>query len=158
MAWQDYLNIETAGLAANLPTTVDNPTVSRSYFCTDTGETYMWNVVGQSWQLDSGAPALIAAAGQTIASATVIKTKKAIITAFATATHNGVRLPTAFTGREVEVVSGISSAGGFKVYPSAGAKISTAAVSAADSTTLKGMKTNVYLAVSTTKWAVQRGA
>ncbi len=102
-------------------------------------------------------PQILTAAGQTQGSATAITTLKAVITAYATATHNGVRLPVAATGLEVEVVSGVSP-GGFKVYPAIGGKIASAVTNAADSTNLAAYKTNRYIAVNTTLWSVQRGA
>lgn len=54
MAWQDYLNLFQSGLAANLPTSVDNPTVPRFYYATDTNALYVWNPShsgGAAWEL-----------------------------------------------------------------------------------------------------------
>lgn len=173
MAWQDYLNIQTSGLLANLPTTVDNPEVPRSYFCTDTGELYIWvpavasksipspfttPPVGGAWQLSgtNGPATLISAAGQTQGSATLITGKLAIVTAVATATHNGVQLPVPSTGREVTVVNGTAS--GFKVYPAPHNFIQAGASNAADTVNVAAYKANKYIGVNKTLWAVQRGA
>lgn len=173
MAWQDYLNVLTSGLFANLPTTVDNPEVPRFYLCTDTGEIFVWvpavvsksipspfttPPVGGAWQLTNtnGSNTLIAAVGQTQGSATLITGKMAIVTAVATATHNGVKLPVPTTGREVTVVNGTAS--GFKVYPSLHNFIQGGASNAADATNLAGYKANKYIGINKTTWAVQRGA
>lgn len=173
MAWQDYLNVLTSGLLANLPSTVDNPEVPRFYLCTDTGDLYVWvpvtvskNIpspfttppVGGAWQLldSNGASSVIQAAGQTQGTATAITGKLAIVTAVATATHNGVKLPTPSTGRKVTVVNG--QAGGFKVYPALHNFIQGNASNVADTTNVAGFKANVYIGVNKTTWAVQRGA
>lgn len=102
-------------------------------------------------------PQVIAAAGQTQGSATAITSGKAVVTAVATATHNGVQLPVASTGLEVEVVSGVTP-GGFKVYPASGGKIGAATTNSADTTNLAALKTNRYIAVNKTLWSVQRGS
>lgn len=54
MAFNNYLSLGLSGLAANLPTSVDNPTVPRTYYATDTNAVYMWNPVkvgGAGWDL-----------------------------------------------------------------------------------------------------------
>ena len=102
-----------------------------------------------------GPPQVLAAAGQTQGSATVITSSLAIVTALATATHNGVILPIATTGVRVRVASGVS--GGFKVYPGTNCRIGTGATNVAD-TNVASFKQNVYVAVNKTRWSVQRGA
>lgn len=54
MAFNDYLSLNTRGLAANLPTALDNPSISRTYYATDTNAIYMWNpdrAGGAAWDL-----------------------------------------------------------------------------------------------------------
>ncbi len=71
-----------------------------------------------------------------------------------TASTQGVKLPTAATGRIVRVAVGGTV--GVKVYPFAGDKISTASTNVA--VLLAADKTNVYLAKDAVTWLVQKGA
>lgn len=185
MAQNNWLDMNRAGLAANLPATTwatgtvfsNNSTPgtpstgvneapsypgnqTATYYATDTNVTYQWNPATQAWVIQPGAAglALIAAAGQTQGTATAItnQARRVIVTAVATATHNGIKLPVAVTGLEVEIVSGVS--GGFKVYPALHNFIQAGASNAADATNVAAFKSNTYIAVNATTWAVQRGA
>lgn len=54
MAYNLYLSLFTADLAANLPTAanVDNPKVARIFYATDTKATFFWNnSATQAWEL-----------------------------------------------------------------------------------------------------------
>lgn len=156
MAWNDYLSIFKSGLAASLPTSVDHPEIPQSYYATDTGQEYVWNTKTLAWDINNLAQ-LVSATGQTQGSAAAVSAKTVIVTAFATATHNGIRLPAAVTNLIMTIVSGVA-AGGFKVYPAPGGKIGAAVTNAADSTNLGALKSNTYIGVNKTLWAVVRGS
>lgn len=160
MAWNDYLNLLTSGLSANLPASPDLPTLNRQYFATDTGITYTWNPILKVWSADGGANGntVVAAAGHTQGNATAIAAtaRRVIVATVVTATQNGVVLPTPVTGMEVQILNG--SSGGFKVYPALHNFIGAGASNAADTTNLAIGKANTYIAVSATKWVVQRGS
>lgn len=102
------------------------------------------------------APQFVASAGATQGDATAITALKAIINVAHSASTKGVRLYTAATGVEVEI--GNAGSFGVKVYPPTGGQIGAAATNAADGTVLAINKVNRYVAVSSKKWIVQRGA
>lgn len=105
--------------------------------------------------LTKRAPQLVTAVGATQLDAVAITNSKVIITVAAAASTKGVRLPTASTGLEVLIAN--LGAFGSKVYPALGGKIGAAATNATD-TVLAINKANLYIALNTTLWAVQRGA
>lgn len=54
MAYNLYGSLFTFGLAAALPTSVDNPNMPRFYYATDTNALYVWNpshTGGAAWEL-----------------------------------------------------------------------------------------------------------
>lgn len=97
----------------------------------------------------------VAAVGSTQGAATLLTSKKNIITVATTASTHGVKLPVASTG--LEIVVGNAATFGAKVYPSTNGKIGAAATNVAD-TVLAVNKCNTYRAVNTTLWIVERGA
>lgn len=99
-------------------------------------------------------PQFLTAAGATQGNATPITSALAVVNVATTVSTHGVKLPVASTGLEVTVCAAGSF--GVKVYPFAGAKIGAANTNVAD-TTLAVNKSNTYIAVSGTKWVVQRG-
>jgi hypothetical protein len=101
-------------------------------------------------------PQALTATGTTQLGAAAITAALAIITVATTASTHGVRLPVAATGIQVEV--GNAGAFGVKVWPATGDKIGAASTNAADGTVLAVNKVNVYTAVNTTSWIVNRGA
>lgn len=146
------------GLAAALPTSLSEfpSNTFCFYFATDTLILYAWNPTTGLWSTFSSGPAqLLAAAGETQGNATAITATLAIVTAYATTTHNGVVLPAAATGREVTVAN--KTGGGIKVYPALHQYIAAGASNVAD-TILATKKANTYIAVDTSHWVVQRGS
>lgn len=109
--------------------------------------------LGGSLTAYSGA---VVAAGSTQGGATVLTSKKNIITVATTASTHGVQLPTASTG--LEIIVGNAATFGAKVYPATNGKIGAASTNAADSTVLAINKSNTYRAVNKTLWIVERGA
>ena len=101
-----------------------------------------------------GIPQFLTAAGATQGNATAITSSLAIVNVATTVSTHGVKLPTAATGLEVTVCAAGSF--GVKVYPSTNNRIGAANTNVAD-TTLAINKSNCYIAVSATKWVVQRG-
>lgn len=161
MAWQDYLNIFSSGLAANRPTgatTIDNPLIPRLYLSTDTGNIDVWNQVTKAWAPlnGSGLTPSIASAGATQGNATAITTRQVVVTT-ATASSKGVKLPAATTGQEVTIVNA-GPTFGVKVYPFLGGKINAVATNGADTTVLGALKGTTYLALDTQKWIAIRGS
>jgi hypothetical protein len=98
----------------------------------------------------------ITAAGTTQLGAAAITANKVVINVATTASTHGVRLPVAATGLSVRVAN--NGTFGVKVYPATGGQIAAASTNAADATVLAINKANSYVAVSTTKWVVERGA
>jgi len=92
--------------------------------------------------------------GATQGNATAITSSLAIVNVATTVSTHGVKLPTAATGLEVTVCAAGSF--GVKVYPATNNRIGAANTNVAD-TTLAINKSNCYIAVSATKWVVQRG-
>lgn len=103
-------------------------------------------------------PQLLTAAGTTqLGAAAILATVAlAIVTVAATASTHGVRLPTAVTGKVVQVAN--AGAFGVKVYPSTNGKIGAASTNANDTTVLAVNKANTYTALNKTFWVVNRGA
>jgi hypothetical protein len=103
-------------------------------------------------QLSVGSFGIVAAAGASQGTATLLASMANIVTV--TASTEGVKLPLAATGlmRRVFVPGTV----GVKVYPNTGDKISTAATNAA--VLLVADKANIYLAKDDKTWAVQKGA
>ena len=161
MAWQDYLSVFSAGLAANRPTgvtTLDLPLIPRFYLSLDTGNIDVWNPTTKAWAPlnGSGLTPIIAAAGATQGNATAITTRQVVVTT-ATASTKGVKLPAASTGQEVTIVNQ-GPTFGVKVYPATGGKINAVATNGADATVLAALKATTYLAVDAQKWIAIRGA
>lgn len=158
MAWQDYLNIITFGLAANRPASPDKPELTRLYFATDTGVVSAWNPTGKVWCVGNTVNLVsnINSAGATQGNATPIVTNTVLVTT-ATASSKGVLLPVAATGLEVTVAN-IGPTFGTKVYPQLHAFINAGASSAADGTVLAALKSTVYLAKDALHWVTLRSA
>lgn len=97
-------------------------------------------------------PQILAAAGATQGTAGVITGSYVIVTV--TASTQGVKLPTAATGKYVQVFC--PGTKGVLVYPFAGDKISTASTNA--SVLLVLDKANIYVAKDAITWVVQKGA
>jgi hypothetical protein len=97
----------------------------------------------------------IAAAGATQGNATPIPTTRGrIIKVTVTASTQGVKLPVASTGLQMDVLADPSV--GVKVYPAAGGIIGAAATNAA--VALAKNKVNTYYAVDKTHWRTATGA
>ena len=111
--------------------------------------------LGLGGSLTAKSPAVVAA-GSTQLGATLLTSKKNIITVSTTASTHGVRLPAASTG--LEVVVGNAGTFGVKVYPFLNGKIGAVSTNGADTTVLAINKCNTYRAVNTTYWIVERGA
>lgn len=71
------------------------------------------------------------------------------------ATTRGVKLPTAVTGRQVEIFNTTATA--VKPYPATNGKIGAASTNTAGTAIAAG-KANIYVAQSTTQWRVMNGA
>lgn len=99
-----------------------------------------------------GAQGNLAAAGASQGNAAQITTRSVIVTV--TASTQGVKLPAAATGLQVQVF--VPGTKGVKVYPFTADKISTAATNVA--VALVADKANIYRAIDTVTWAVLRGA
>lgn len=97
-------------------------------------------------------PQAAAAAGSTQLGATLIT--KSVVMVSVTASSQGVRLPTAATGRQVTICA--ASAKGVKVYPFLGDRIQGAATNAAVALVLN--KSSIYIASDTINWRVVKGA
>lgn len=97
-------------------------------------------------------PTIVAAAGATQGGATQITTSRVIVTV--TASTEGVKLPTAATGKLVYI--NVGGTVGVKVYPFTNDKISTASTNVA--VALAADKGNVYIAKDATTWLVTKGA
>lgn len=108
--------------------------------------------------LGTSGTVFLTAAGTTQLGATAIAAgvRRVIVNVATTASTHGVRLPVAATGLSVTV--GNSATFGVKVYPATNGSIAAASTNAADSTVLAINKANTYLAVSATRWVVERGA
>lgn len=102
--------------------------------------------------VQTNTPQILAAAGATQGNAGVITKSTVIVTV--TASTEGVKLPTAATGKRVQVFC--PGTVGVKVYPNTGDKISTASTNAA--VALVADKANLYIAKDATTWAVMKGA
>lgn len=101
-------------------------------------------------------PQIVSTAGASQGNATAITKALAIITVNTTASTHGVRLPTAATGLMVWIANAATTFS-FKIYPATNGKIGAAATNATD-TVLAKNKANLYIALNTTYWAVQRGS
>lgn len=97
-------------------------------------------------------PQVVAAAGASQGTATLISTGKVRVTV--TASTEGVRLPSAATGAQVMI--SVPGAVGVKVYPFLHDKIDAGASNVAQA--LAAGKTNIYNAYDTTHWTVMKGA
>lgn len=95
---------------------------------------------------------ILAAAGATQGNAGVITRSVVIVTV--TASTQGVKLPTAATGKQVRVHC--PGTVGVKVYPNTNDKISTASTNVA--VALVADKANLYIAKDADVWTVQKGA
>ena len=100
-------------------------------------------------------PSVIAAAGSTQLGATLIPSRKVVVTA--TASTEGVLLPVWATGLEVDVLN-VGTTHKFKVWPNVNAKVSTGTSNSADATLLAAMKNTTYKAVLTNTWIAERSA
>lgn len=97
-------------------------------------------------------PQIVAAAGATQGTATQIT--KSTVSVTVTASTQGVKLPTAATGKRVTVFAAASV--GVKVYPATGDNLLGSATNAA--VVLAAGKANIYQAVNASVWRVLVGA
>src|ERR1700744_1363646 len=104
----------------------------------------------------SGTTQFVTAAGSTQLGAAAIISNKVIIKVSTTASTHGVRLPVAATRLSIRL--GKDGPFGVKVYPATNGQIAAVATNGADATVLAINKANTYIAVSATKWIVERGA
>lgn len=181
MAQNNWIDSNRAGLLANLPavgwavgsvfsnnqapgtpsTSVNEAAsypgnVSATYYATDTGDYYVWDPAAQVWRINGQKISSIVPAGSTQLGATLITTRKVVVTT-ATVSTKGVLLPVAVTGMEVVVIN-IGATFPLKVYPNSHAFINGGSSNAADTTSLASFKTTVYQARDTTHWVTLRGA
>lgn len=108
----------------------------------------------QNGILTRGVQTAAAAGSNSQANATPI-TKSLVIVATVSATTRAVRLPTAATGKTVQIQNGAATA--VKVYPATGDKIAAAATNAVG-TAIATRKGNIYSARDATTWEVLTGA
>lgn len=97
-------------------------------------------------------PQTLVATGATQGNAAQITGARVIVTV--SASTQGVKLPTAATGKVVAV--NVGGTKGVKVYPATGDKISTASTNAA--VLLVADKGNIYIAQNAVTWLVTKGA
>lgn len=97
-------------------------------------------------------PQILAAAGASQGTAAAITKSRVIVTV--TASTQGVKLPTAATGKVVSV--NVGGTVGVLVYPGTSDKISTASTNAA--VLLAADKGNIYIAKDAVTWLVTKGA
>ena len=100
-------------------------------------------------------PTVIAAAGASQGTATLITSRKVSVTA--SASTEGIKLPVWATGLEVDVLN-VGTSHKFKVYPNVNAKVSSGTSNTADATLLAVMKNTIYKAVLTNTWIADRSA
>lgn len=103
-----------------------------------------------------GLTQFVTAAGSTQLGAAAITSNKVVINVSTTASTHGVRLPVAATGLAIRIAN--AGTFGVKVWPATNGQIQAVATNGADGTVLAINKVNTYVAVSATKWAVERGA
>lgn len=94
----------------------------------------------------------LAAAGATQGDAGAITGGVVVVTI--TASTQGIRLPTAVAGLQVQVFNNLTL--NVNVYPATGANIGAGVTNAA--VVLSAAKSNIYLATSATQWLVLTGA
>ncbi len=94
--------------------------------------------------------ALVAAAGSNSQANSTALTKPLNIVVTVSATTRGVKLPVATTGKQVEVINGVTT--NMKVYPATNGKIGSAATNANISLASLGAK--IFTAKNTTQWYV----
>lgn len=99
-------------------------------------------------------PAVVAAAGATQGNAGAIPATAAEVVVTVTASTQGVRLPTAATGKFVRVWP--DPAVGVKIYPGTNALIGASATNAA--VAIVKNKPAMFYAINTTKWRYMAGA
>lgn len=133
------------------------------------GSTYTFQcITAGSWFADAGTsdifsnlilsgtftytPQVLAAVGSTQLGAGAITSSRVVVTV--TASTEGVRLPTAATGLEVQVF--MPGTVGVKVYPGTNARLDTTATNVA--VVLAAGKANIYFARDTTRWMTMKGA
>lgn len=97
-------------------------------------------------------PQILAAAGASQGNAALITKATVIVTV--TASTEGVKLPVAATGAQVQIM--VPGTKGVKVYPNTNNKISTAATNVA--VALVADKANIYVAKDAVTWSVLKGA
>lgn len=96
----------------------------------------------------------VAAAGASQGNATAIAATAAVVLVTVTASTEGVKLPTAVAGQQIQVM--VPGTVGVKVYPAAGAAIDAGSSNAAQA--LAAGKSNIFTATSTTAWKTLKGA
>lgn len=109
----------------------------------------------QGWRFTgshTAVPETVAAAGATQGGAAQITNDLVFVTV--TASTQGVKLPTASTGRQVRVF--VPGSVGVKVYPNTNGKLDASSTNAA--VVLAAGKANLYVAKNTTQWYTQKGA
>ena len=97
-------------------------------------------------------PQVLAAAGASQGNAGAITKSTCIVTV--TSSAQGVKLPTAATGKRVSVF--VPGTVGVKVYPGTGARIDAVATNTAQA--LVAGKANLFLARDSTRWITMKGA
>lgn len=102
--------------------------------------------------LASKTPQIVAAAGASQGTATAIS--KSLVFVTVTASTEGVKLPTAATGVQVQVIC--PGTVGVKVYPFTGDKIDAGSTNIAQA--LVAGKANIYSAKDATSWYTLKGA
>lgn len=98
--------------------------------------------------------ATLAAAGASQGNAASIASTANVVYVTVTASTQGVKLPTAALGRQIQVM--VPGTVGVKVYPATGATIDTGSANAAQ--TLAAGKSTLFTATSTTAWRTLKGA
>ena len=100
-------------------------------------------------------PQIVTAAGSNSQTNAAAITSSMVIVTVVSATTRAFRLPTAATGKVVQVHNGATTA--VKPYPGTNDRIGTAATNALG-TAIAGGKANIYVAQDATTWRVMTGA
>ncbi len=156
MSFDSYKSLISEGIAANKPATPAQSDLRQFYFCTDTGDLYMWSPTNVAWEFTQATQSSIAAAGTTVGAATAITTRRVVVSTATVSTH-GVILPGAATGLAVTVINK-GPTFSLRVYPATGDNINAQATNSVDSTKLAAYKTTTYRAYDAQHWVTERGA
>lgn len=136
--------------------TIDGTVTASPTYLAAGDEIWLACVVSGTWNTMT-APGIVAqqtlaAAGATQGNAAQITGKRVVVTV--TASTQGIKLPVAVAGLEVEVYAAPTV--GVKVYPNTNGKIGASSTNA--SVTLAAAKASKYVAISATSWRVLTGA